>query len=124
MSTRRRSARLLLDEHISPRVAVALRRGQIDAHALAEPDYEDVRGMSDLIMLEKAVAQKRVIVTYNYADFIALHKDWVLKAIDHFGIALVARGQVPAGDRRAQIHALRLFAEKRASYKNELMWIP
>lgn len=62
--------KLLLDEHISPRVADALRENGHDVVAVAEA--RELRGRSDDEVFTFAAAQKRVVVTHNFADFLAI----------------------------------------------------
>lgn len=117
------NARLLLDEHISPKVAAALRKKGIDAYAVGDSQYAQVQGMPDQFLLERAAQEGRVLITYNYADFAVLHKEWVLKDRGHAGIGLVARGRIPSNNRGRQIKALLGFASEQPSYENQLIWI-
>jgi predicted nuclease of predicted toxin-antitoxin system len=119
------SVRLLLDEHISPRVSFALREQQhVDALAVGGTEPGNLLGASDQTILEYAAKQKRVVVSYNYADFAVLHKEWVLNGIDHSGIVLLARGKIPTGNCSAQIKVLASFASKQMTPANQLIWIP
>ncbi len=79
--------RLLLDEHISPRVAEALRAKGYDVEAVSESTL--LRGLDDEEILQQATADRRAIVTHNFADFLAISSDWAGATREHFGIVLV-----------------------------------
>lgn len=80
--------RLLLDEHISRRIAEELReRGRdvlaVDEAGLAQRPDEEV--------LAWAVRDRRAVVTANYRDFRALHEALLLRGERHSGLVLVPR---------------------------------
>lgn len=79
--------RLLLDEHTSPRVAEALRAKGHDAIAVAESTL--LRGLDDEGLLDEARADRRAVVTHNFADFLAISAEWASTEREHFGIVLV-----------------------------------
>lgn len=62
--------KLLLDEHLSPRIAERLRTAGHDAVAVSERD--DLRGRPDEEIWQAAVAEDRALVTGDLADFVAL----------------------------------------------------
>jgi hypothetical protein len=62
--------KLLLDEHLPPRLAEVLRGRGLDVTAVAE--RADWRGRPDADVLALAVAEQRAIVTRDAADFLAL----------------------------------------------------
>ncbi len=79
--------KLLLDENISPSVAVALAQDGVDAIHIRD------RGMlsaTDAEVLEKAFADDRVLVTKNVDDFVALARARDL----HAGIVLIEEGDL------------------------------
>lgn len=81
--------RLLLDEHIAPAVAEALRRGGHDVIAVAE--RADLRSLSDREILQAASAQRRVLATHDLRDFTLLGSARVTPARHHHGVVLVPR---------------------------------
>jgi predicted nuclease of predicted toxin-antitoxin system len=87
--------RLLLDEHISPRVAEALRAKGYDAVAVAESTL--LRGLDGEEVLHQAAADRRAVVTHNFADFLAVSAEWASATREHFGILLVSASLQRAG---------------------------
>lgn len=85
--------RLLLDEHIAPAVAEALRRGGHDVIAVA--GRTDLRGLSDREILQAASAQRRVLVTHDVRDFSVLGSARVAPTRHHQGVVLVPRSAFP-----------------------------
>lgn len=90
-------ARLYLDEDQSVRLRPLLaQRGHdvIHAHDLGN------RAIPDTAQLRIAAAAGRILVTYNYRDFVALHRLWLalnawgIMAQSHSGI-LTTWGQIP-----------------------------
>ena len=85
--------RLLLDEMISPRVAQALRAAGHDVVAVAEEVA--MRAIADDVLLERATADRRVLVTRNVADFARLHARWQAEGRRHGGMAFVTGQAFP-----------------------------
>ena len=86
--------RLLLDEHISPEVAKALRRRGHDVIAVA--DREELRGRSDVSLLALARVEGRVVVTVDVHDFAMLGSRRLPDLRPHLGVVLVPRRLRPA----------------------------
>lgn len=80
--------RLLLDEHLSPRIAVELRSLGFDVVAVAE--RSDLRGSSDEELLDVASAERRAIVTFDVADHLKLARDATRVGARHPGLVLLA----------------------------------
>ena len=80
--------KLLLDEHVSPSVSEALRAKSYDVKAVAESTL--LRGLDDDEILHQATADRRAVVTRNFADFLAVSVDWASSKREHFGIVLVS----------------------------------
>jgi predicted nuclease of predicted toxin-antitoxin system len=85
--------KLLLDEHLSPQIAVRLRAKGHDTVAVAE--RADLQGLSDRQLLNAANDDARVVVTENVADFVELHRVAVLRGREHHGIIFTNRRQFP-----------------------------
>jgi predicted nuclease of predicted toxin-antitoxin system len=85
--------RLLLDEMIGPRVAVALREEQWDVVALVE--RTDLRALADELVLEHASAEGRLLVTRNVSDFARLDQRWRSEDRSHAGIVMVTESAFP-----------------------------
>jgi predicted nuclease of predicted toxin-antitoxin system len=75
--------RAILDQQLSPQIAVLLRQAGYDVDAVA--GREDLVGRSDRIILEVARGEGRAVVTNNLKDFRPLAAEWL------------AQGRVPAG---------------------------
>lgn len=81
--------KLLLDEHISPNVARALRDRGYDVVAVAE--RQELRGVEDRQVLLAAEAEGRVTVTADVRDFTRLGFDRLPNRRWHAGIVLASR---------------------------------
>ena len=82
--------RLLLDAHVSGRrVGDALRAQGHDVRALDEE--RQLEGLPDEDVLALAIAEQRILVTHNVADFPAILRDWAEASRSHAGVILVYR---------------------------------
>lgn len=86
----------LLDEHISPSVARALRDRGYDVVAVAE--RQELRGADDRQVLLTAEAEGRVTVTADVRDFTRLGFDRLLNRRWHAGIVLASPTTFPLSD--------------------------
>lgn len=91
--------RLLLDEHVDPDVAARLRERGFDVVALT--DDAERRGSSDVAVLERAVAERRAVVTYDVRDYRVLAEERVLNEEHHFGVILLTRRRFRHGREHA-----------------------
>lgn len=90
--------KLLLDEDLSPFVAVRLRKLGIDALSVHEIDR---RGLSDREQLRFAAADDRCFVTRNRNDFVALTREFFERGNAHAGVLIVPWTRAP--DRPAAV---------------------
>ncbi len=79
--------RTILDEQLSPQVAVLLRKAGYDVDAVA--DREDLVRSSDRIILEVACREGRAVVTNNIKDFRPLAAEWLAQGRVHAGLILL-----------------------------------
>jgi predicted nuclease of predicted toxin-antitoxin system len=79
--------RAILDEQLSPQIAVLLRLAGYDVDAVA--DREDLVGRSDRIILEIASSEGRAVVTNNIKDFRPLAAEWLAHGKVHAGLILL-----------------------------------
>lgn len=79
--------RALLDEQLSPQIAVLLRQRGYDVVAVA--DRPDLVGRSDRIVLDVASAERRAVVTNNIKDFRPLAAEWLARGRAHGGLILL-----------------------------------
>lgn len=80
--------RLLLDEHLSPRIAAELRGRDFDVVAVAE--RSDLRGRSDADLLDAASTEGRPLVTFDVADHLRLAHTATRLGLRHPGLVLLA----------------------------------
>lgn len=88
--------RLLLDEHISQRIAEQLRARDHDVVAVTE--VEDLRGRPDDEVFARAIAEGRAIVTYD-TDYAALLRQRIAAEAPVTDVILVPKTRIPRGDR-------------------------
>ena len=79
--------RAILDEQLSPQIAVLLRQSGYDVHAVA--DREDLAGRSDRLILEVACGEGRAVVTNNIKDFRPPAAEWLAQGRVHTGLILL-----------------------------------
>jgi len=84
---------ILLDEDVHSVLAEALRKRGYDAIHVQELDR---KGRPDAEQLHFAVLQNRCIVSFNVADFVQLHNEYVQADRHHWGI--VVSQQIPIGE--------------------------
>ena len=85
-------ARVLIDEDVHLILAEAIRKRGFDAIHVNELERDS---LPDHEQLAFAVEQRRCILTFNVADFVILHSEYIQADKEHFGI-LVSR-QRPIG---------------------------
>jgi len=79
--------RAILDEQLSPQIAVLLCQAGYDVDAVA--DREDLVGRSDRIVFEVACSEDRAVVTNNIKDFRPLAAEWLAQGRVHAGLILL-----------------------------------
>jgi predicted nuclease of predicted toxin-antitoxin system len=79
--------RALLDEHLSPQIAVLLREAGYDVEAVA--DRDDLVARSDRIIFDVACREGRAVVTNNIKDFRPLAAEWLAQGRVHAGLILL-----------------------------------
>lgn len=79
--------RALLDEQLSPQIAVVLRGAGYDVLAVA--DRDDLVGCSDRLVFEVASSEGRAVVTNNIKDFRPLAAEWLAVGRTHPGLILL-----------------------------------
>lgn len=77
----------LLDEQLSPDIAVILRDRGHDVVAVVERD--DLLARSDRTIMTVAAEESRAVVTNNIKDFRALAAEWLTHGRSHGGLILV-----------------------------------
>jgi predicted nuclease of predicted toxin-antitoxin system len=77
--------RLLLDEMISPRIALALREDGGDVQAVKR-DRPDLASRRDSEIVQLMAVERRAIVTNNIADFQNIHDRFTAAGKEHYGL--------------------------------------
>jgi predicted nuclease of predicted toxin-antitoxin system len=110
--------RLYIDEGVHESVAPALRRHGYDVLSVREANR---RGLSDTEQLAYAAEQGRVLFSFNAADYIALHLEYLAQGREHAGI-IVAK-QVPIGE---TVRRLLILIDQTSADEmhNQLRWLP
>jgi len=108
--------RFLLDEHLSPVVAAGLKRRGVDATAIAG---SDLAGSPDPEIWEAALAQDRVLVTYDAADFAALLDRSIRAGAPNPGLVLVDARTIPPEDFGALVDALAALSRRLSSGESD-----
>lgn len=109
--------KLYLNEHLSPRLAAALRKRGRDVIASLEVGMEH---KDDDEHLARATAEERAVVSFNSRDFEPLHQDYVSAGKEHWGIILST--QVPFAVLFRRLLRL-LHALSAEELKNQLRWL-
>jgi hypothetical protein len=100
--------RLLLDEHISPRVAVGirLRDKKIIIRSMVEWENGSFLGREDSACLREAVVQKLTLVTYDCRTIPPLLKNWAEEGRQHGGVIFVDEKTISQADIGGLIQSL------------------
>lgn len=84
--------KLYFDENVPEAIAAAVRLRGYDVATVKDAEK---KAASDLDQLRHASLQKRVLFTFNVADFVKLHEEFVVLGRRHSGILLSK--QLPVG---------------------------
>lgn len=110
--------RLYLDEDVSPAVAVAIRRRGFDAISVHELGRW---GRSDSEQLAYAAADDRTLFTFNTADFLRLHREWIAEGRPHGGIIVAEQAVVGETTRRLLKLLNRVTVDE---IRSQVYWLP
>jgi hypothetical protein len=100
--------KLLLDEHISPRVAAQLARKRAGARVAAVLGWQEGRlaGSPDDELIAEARAEGFTLVTYDLATIAPVIREWSEQGIDHAGVIFVDERTIPPNDFGSLVRAL------------------
>jgi hypothetical protein len=92
--------RILLDEHISPDVAIGLRRARrsIVVHTMAEWEDGRLLGQDDSACLEEAAANGLTLATYDRRTIPPLLKQWAEAERQHGGVIFIDEKTISPAD--------------------------
>ena len=95
--------RAILDEQLSPHIAVLLRQAGYDVDAVAS--RQDLAGRGDRIIFEAAYGEDRALVTNNVKDFRPLAAEWLAQGRVHAGLILLPSKRTRTRDTIAAVAA-------------------
>jgi Domain of unknown function (DUF5615) len=72
---------------LDPRIGAQLRRRGWDVEAI-QAEHQDLLGLSDVVVLERAATLGRALVTDNVRHFLPLHEAFLMDQKTHAGILL------------------------------------
>lgn len=106
--------KLLLDEHISPKVATGLRRRHpgLVVHSLVEWEDGSFLGREDSVCLEEAFAQRLTLVTYDRRTIPPLLKQWAEVAHSHAGVIFVDDKTISPADIGGLVQSLGMLVKE------------
>lgn len=110
--------KLLLDEHISPKVAAGLRHCHpaVQVCPLAEWESGILMGQDDAACLRSAAKLRWTLVTYDRRTIPPLLKAWAETGQSHGGVIFVDEKTVPPSDIGGLVHALAALAKDAAGW--------
>jgi len=111
--------KLLLDEHISPRVAFGIRRrnAALYVQPLAEWESGGFLGADDAIILHKAAKQRLTFVTYDRRTIPPLLKQWAEENRHHGGVIFIDEKTISPADIGGQVRTLLELAKQSRNWK-------
>jgi hypothetical protein len=109
--------RLLLDEHISPRVVAGLRRldASLVVHAMKEWEDGAFPGRADAECLVEAAHQDLTLVTYDRRTIPVILKAWADEGRGHGGVIFVDEKTIAPSDVGGLVRALRVLIRRMGS---------
>lgn len=99
----------LLDEQISPRVADQVRRSGIDIRAVCG---SELAGKDDRFVFRAAIAEGRMMVTYNISDFSVVYADLLKEGATVPGLVFIDEKSISNSDIQGLARALTRLAER------------
>jgi len=110
--------KLLLDEHVSPRVAEGLRRRHRSLLAICMPEWEgsEFLGQSDFACLQHAATQGLTLVTYDRRTIPPLLKAWAEEERRHGGVIFVDEKTISPADTGGLLRALSKLSRNTAKW--------
>lgn len=104
--------RLLLNAHISPTIARQLQREGVDAVAPRDWLGGNYWTAPDEEILAAALAEKRVLATYDLRTIPPLLKEWVETGQRHSGVILIDEKTLRPSDTGGLLRALRTLVRE------------
>jgi hypothetical protein len=110
--------KLLLDEHISPRVAKSIRRRDRKVVVCGMADWEEGNflGQEDTACLQEAADQRLTLVTYDCRTIAPLLKVWAEEGRHHAGVIFVDEKTISPADIGALVLSLGTLAKEASDW--------
>lgn len=110
--------KLLLDEHISQRVAQGLHRRNrlLTVHCIAGWENGRFLGQDDSACLEHAAEHGLTLVTYDRRTIPPLFKDWAEAGREHGGVVFIDEKTISPSDIGGQVRALSKLIRESANW--------
>ncbi len=122
-----RSLKLLLDEMLDAEIGVQLRRRRWDVESI-QGEHQDLLGLADAVVLERATQLGRALVTDNVHHFLPLHHSYLAEQKTHAGLLLAHPRGYPRSKKTIGIwvRGLEQILQRRASgsMENLCEWVP
>ncbi len=119
--------RILLDENISPVIAVKLTAKQrgIDVYAIQYWENGTYVASHDEKILAAAHLQGLTLVTYDCASISPILKDWGEQGLDHSGVVFVDHRTIKSSNFGALVAALEQLwlLERKADWTNRIFFL-
>lgn len=109
--------KLYLNENLSWRIARTLREYGYDVVSSQEAGMNEE---DDPPQFAFAVGQQRAVVTNNFADFIALHEEYLERKMTHYGVILTTKCSISVLIRRLRALLEQVSAEQMI---NHIRWL-
>ena len=109
---------LLLDEHISPKVAIGLRRlnRAIVVRYMLEWGSGNYLGQDDSACLQAAASQGLTLVTYDRRTVPPLLKEWAEVGRDHGGVIFVDEKSISPADLGGLVRTLKILGKQTGTW--------
>lgn len=122
--------KLVLDEHYSPAIAEQLRLRGYDVLPVAErvgAELAQLRRMPDEELLRWARGERRILVTENVRDFMAIHHAFLARGEPHAGILFTSPRKFPrrTGAVGVLVSALATFMDRHdaSALMGDVTWL-
>lgn len=119
--------RLLLDEHLSPRLVKQFRVKCPGADIASVRDWQDGRlsGAPDDALLAEAHQHNLALVTYDQATIVPLLKSWAEQGVPHSGVIIIDDRTIRQNDLGGILRALGQLweKEKRSDWLNRVVYL-
>ncbi len=112
---------ILLDADVPPAVAAAL--NQLGHDTIAASGTSALEELDDAELLREATRQRRVLVTFNVADFSELARTFAHAQEDHAGIVLVHSRSYARTNIGAIARALDELLRSPHSFENSVLYL-